>query len=107
MSDVLLTDIQQTQASFDTVDAAGNPVTPVAGTVTWSSTDTSILTITPAADGLTAVAATTGKLGTVQVTVKLTPTDGSAALSDSATVDVVSSAATSIKLVFGTPTVKV
>jgi len=58
------------------VTAAGNPATGDA--VTWSTSDATVATVTPAADGLSATVAATGKLGTATITASagnLTATD--------------------------------
>lgn len=63
-----LTNTQKITYSLKIEDAFGNPA-KVDGVPEWSSSDPSILTVTPAADGLTAVAETVGPLGNVQVRV--------------------------------------
>jgi hypothetical protein len=64
---LILTDSQQAKLTIEPVDKAGNPA-PVEGVV-WTTSDATILTVAAAADGLSAVVASTGKLGTVQVNV--------------------------------------
>lgn len=63
-----LTDSQQVNLKVAFADKAGNPAS-VDGAPVWTSSDDTVLTVTAAADGLSAVAASTGKLGTAQVTV--------------------------------------
>ncbi len=58
------------------VSAAGNPVGAAA--IAWSSSDESIATVTPGADGHSAVVTATGKLGATTITAaagNLTATD--------------------------------
>jgi uncharacterized protein YjdB len=65
------------------VTAAGNPVPGI----TWSSSDDSVATVTPSADGTTATVAATGKLGTATITAaagNLTATDDITVIAGSA-----------------------
>lgn len=64
---LVLTDTQQILLSIDPKTRAGNPAN--VENVVWGSSDPNVITITPATDGLSATAATTGTLGTVQITV--------------------------------------
>jgi hypothetical protein len=99
----ILTDIQHVTATLEIDDAAGNPVADsFASPPTWSSSDATVVTVTPAVDGLSADIASTGKLGTAQVSVQGTDVDGRA-LTGLETVQVVTSAASTFKLQFGTP----
>lgn len=102
-------DNQTDTITLEVDDAAGNsiPLTDVQfpSPPTWTSSDPTVLTVTPNADGLSAVGATTGKLGTSTVSVSATTSDGRS-ISGSDEVDVTTSAPTSFKLVFGTPTDK-
>lgn len=69
---LVMTDIQKaTIGPATALDAANNSV-PLAGPLTFTSGDITIITVTPSPDGLSADIVTTGKLGTVQVIV----TDG-------------------------------
>lgn len=72
------------------VDAGGNPAT-LPGPVSWTSSDTTILTLTPAADGLTATGTST-KTGVVTVTAT------SGTLSASVAVTVTAGAAVSFQI---------
>jgi hypothetical protein len=72
VTQMTLTDIQKVNLTIQPVDAKGNPAT-VPVPPTWTSSDATILTVTPAADGLSAVALAVGPLGTAQVTVKVQP----------------------------------
>src|SRR5712664_330597 len=77
MSNFTLKDNQHVAVILEADDAAGNPTpfdfpTPP----TWSSSDDTILTASPNADGSNADIATTGKLGSAQITVSGVTTDG-------------------------------
>jgi len=63
-----LTDSQQVALTVAFADKAGNPA-PVDGAPVWTSSDETVVTVTAAADGLSAVATAVGKLGTAQVSV--------------------------------------
>lgn len=65
----VLKDIEKVALSVTPVTAAGNPA-KVDGAPAWSSSDESVVTVEAAADGLSAYAISTGKLGTAQVNVK-------------------------------------
>jgi hypothetical protein len=72
-----LTDIQRVSVTLEADDAAGNAVafdfpTPP----TWASSDDSIVTVSPSADGSNASVVTTGKLGNAQITVSGTTASG-------------------------------
>jgi hypothetical protein len=64
----ILTDEQKVEAFLRPKTAAGNPA-KVDGVPVWSSTDTAILTVAAATDGLSAIVTTVGQLGTAQVNV--------------------------------------
>jgi hypothetical protein len=68
MSNFVLTDSQKVQLTISPVTAAGNPA-KVDGIPEWGSSDDTILTVEPAADGLSCEAITTGTLGSAQVNV--------------------------------------
>lgn len=106
MADVTLTDIQHTSGKIDALDGAGNPVpldfpTPP----TWTSSDPTIVTVSPSADGSNADIATTGKLGTAQITVAGTDAAGDQ-VTGIGNVTVVTSGAKTFSLTFGTPSNK-
>lgn len=65
---LVLTDVQKVALAIAPKSAAGNPAT-VDGVPAWSSSDETVVTLTVAADGMSAEAVTTGKLGTAQVNV--------------------------------------
>lgn len=69
VSSVLLKANQEFDANVAFTDAKGNPA-PVDGTPTWENSNTDLLTVTTAEDGLSAVIVATGTPGTGQVVVK-------------------------------------
>lgn len=100
---LILTDVQHVAISLEADDAAGNSVpfnfpTPP----TWSSSDPTIVTVSPNADGSNADVVTTGKLGDAQVSVTGTSASGDA-LTGLLDVTVATSKATTFKLVAGIP----
>lgn len=100
----VLSDVQKISLSINPVTAAGNPA-PVDGVPAWSSSDPAILTVTASADGLSAVAETTGALGNAQVQVTADADVGSGTTEISAVLDVsvIASAAVSLGIVAGVP----
>jgi len=105
---LLLTDLQQVDLSVAFTDAAGNPA-PVDGAPVWSSSDETVLTVTASADGMTATAVTTGKLGQAQISVTGDADLGAGTTSVAGTLDVTvqASAAVAANIGAGTPTDKV
>lgn len=101
-----ITDIQQVHIVLQEKDAAGNvvpfdfPTPPV-----WTTSDDTIVTVTPSADGASADAVTTGKLGDATITVNGTTADGRPIVGRG-DLTVSTSAPTTIELVFGDPTDK-
>lgn len=82
-----LTDSQQVDLTVAFADKAGNPAS-VDGAPVWTSSDETVLTVAAGADGLSAVATATGKLGTAQVTVTADADLGSGTTSIAGTLDV-------------------
>ncbi len=103
MAALQLTDIQHCPLSISAVDAAGNPTTLPAGSVTWSSSDPKVATVTPAADGMTADVAAVGPLGNAQVVVSVLVDPAKPALTGTLDVTVVASAAATIQITAGAP----
>lgn len=66
---IILTDEQQVNVTAAFTTAAGNPAN-VDGVPVWRSSDEDIVTVTPAADGKSALVVATGELGTAQVSVE-------------------------------------
>jgi hypothetical protein len=98
-----LTDVQHIAVTLAEKDAAGNVVpfdfpTPP----TWTSSDDTIVTVSPSADGSNADIATTGKLGDATITVNGTTADGRPIVGRG-DLTVTTSAPTTIELVFGEP----
>lgn len=101
---LLLTDVQRVSLAISPKSAAGNP-TAVDGAPAWSSSDDTVLTVEAAADGLSAVATTTGKLGTAQVRVEADADVGSGVTPLNAVLDVevLASEAVALEVAAGTP----
>jgi hypothetical protein len=104
---LLLTDTQQVDLSVAFLDKAGNPAV-VDGAPVWSSSDDTVLTVTAAADGLSATAVATGKLGQAQVSVTADADLGAGTTSISGTLDVTVQAGSAVvaNIAAGTPTEK-
>lgn len=100
---VTLTDIQHVAVTLEADDAANNPV-PLnfASPPQWASSDATIVTVSPSADGSNADVSTTGKLGTAQITVTGVNAAGQQ-ITGIGDINVVTSGATTFKLNFGTP----
>ena len=105
MASVQLTDVQEARATIAPKDRAGNDA-PVDGTPTWASSDESLVTVTPAEDGMSADVITVGPLGTAQVTVTADADlgDGVTSLTGTLDVEVIASEASSLNVSVGTPT---
>ena len=94
---VTLTDSQGvTLGPVSGLDAKGNPAS-LAGPATWASSDPTILSVAPSADGLSCDVEAVGALGNCQVTVN----DGAATAVVNFTV--VGGAAVSLNVPVGTP----
>lgn len=91
-----ITELQKFPLSIALTSAHGHPSKPI-GVPAWDTSDASIATVTPAADGLSAVVSAVGALGTAVITVTV---DGMTA-ADS--VEVVAGPATAAALVAGEP----
>jgi hypothetical protein len=104
MSNLILTDSQKVMLTLAPVTAAGNPA-PVDGVPTWGSSDETILTVTPAADGMSCEAFTTGLLGTAQinVTADVEMDEGITNLTGAQIIDVLAGQAVSLGIQAGTP----
>lgn len=100
-----LRDTQQVDASIGAAtDARGNPTT-VANPI-WSSSDPTVLTVTPSDDGTSAVFAAAGPLGTANIVLDADADlgDGVVAIQGVVEVEVVASNATTVNITLGTPT---
>jgi hypothetical protein len=98
-----MTDSQQVTLTITATDKKGNPATIPAGSITWAVDNPALLTITPAADSLSAVAASVGPLGTATISVKVADGSGSTVASGSVDCTVVGGGATNIVVNPGTP----
>jgi uncharacterized protein YjdB len=98
---LVLTDTQQVVLSINPVDAKGNPGL-LDGVPSWSSSDPSKLTVTPAVDGRSAVAAAVGPIGSA--TVNVVAVGGGNSLPASLDVSIVVGPIVSLKIEAGTPT---
>jgi hypothetical protein len=106
MTTVKLTTVQQVSIAAVFEASNGQPVN-VVGTPVWASADPNIATVTPAADGLSAVVASVGPGSTtVTVTGEGDPTPGVDTVTGSVGVEVVAAEATQVVLNVGTPTDK-
>lgn len=104
-----LTDSQQvTLGPVVPLSKGGNPA-PIDGKPTWTVSDPTILTVTVSDDGLSAVLATTGKLGTCQAAVSADADLGEGVKTIVGTVDltVVAGEAATLDVPTGTPVEKV
>jgi hypothetical protein len=103
--ELVIADSQQFRVEIQPVDKAGNPGT-LATVPVWSASDPTILTVAPAADGMSAVVSGTGKLGAAQVhvTAESDPTSGVNTITGTVDVQVVGGKAVSLRLTVGTAT---
>ena len=103
--ELVITDSQQFKLEIQPVDKAGNPGT-LASEPVWSASDPTILTVVPAADGMSAVVSATGKLGTAEVNVtgEGDPTPGVNTITGTVAVQVVGGQAVSLKFTAETAT---
>ncbi len=97
-------DNQTVSVTLEVDDVANNPIANAVFTVPpgWQSSDPTIVTVSAAADGLSANVTATGKLGQAQITVTGTAVDGRT-ITGIGDVSVVTSGAATFKLNFGTP----
>jgi len=101
---LILTDVQKVSLSIQPVDAAGNPA-KVDGLPEWQSSDPTVLSLTVAADGLSAEVMTLGPLGTCQISVSADADMGTGVHSITGLLDVevVASDAVSVAVTAGIP----
>jgi hypothetical protein len=101
---MVLKDTEQVVLSVLPVDAKGNPA-PVDGAPAWGSSDPTVATVTPAADGLSATVAAVGPLGKTQISVTADADLGEGVESVVGTLDieVVAGKAVSLSIKTGTP----
>jgi hypothetical protein len=94
---VNMTDVQKFGAAIAVTDARGNPAA-IDGVPEWSTSEETVLTVEPAADGLSAVVRAAGTIGVGQVVVSLDADlgDGVRPLTGVLDVSVVASEATAV-----------
>jgi hypothetical protein len=95
----VMTDSQKTKLSIAVVDKKGNPA-DVDGAPTWTSSDPSIVAVTPSEDGFTADVVAVGPIGQAQVnvTVDADMGEGKTELSGVLDVQIVGGAAASVAI---------
>jgi hypothetical protein len=104
---LILTDEQKVSLAIEPLTQAGNPA-KVDGAPVWSVSDESVITLVVAEDGLSADAVSTGKLGTVQVSVSADADlgEGVRAITSTLDVEVKASEAVTLGIKVGTPVTK-
>lgn len=101
---LIVTDTQKCSLSIQPTDVKGNPAA-IDGVPVWSVSDATILSVTPAADGLSAVIVANGPVGTSQVNVQADADLGAGTTTITGTLDVqvTASEATALGITAGTP----
>jgi hypothetical protein len=101
---IVITATQQVALSISVADRRGNPAR-VDGTPAWSTSDATILTVEPAADGMSAVAKAVGAVGTAQVNVTADADlgEGITPLAGVLDVEVLAGQAVAVNIAAGTP----
>lgn len=102
---VQLTADQQVTLEVSATDAYGNPVTDDLGDITWTSSDESVVTVTPSENPAQVTAVAVGPAGTAAVTVTADPDHdtGTPNFQGSLAVDVVAGDVTELTITAGTP----
>jgi hypothetical protein len=102
---LILTDVQKVTLAVAFVSAKGNPAV-VDGLPVWGTSDATVLSVVPAADGLSADVVAVGPLGTAQVSVTADADlgEGVRALVGTLDVTVIASEAGAIVINAGVPT---
>jgi len=105
MATFQMTDSQQVTMSVAFTDKKGNPAPAPAGAAPpqWLVDNAALLTLTPAADGMSCVVAATGPLGDGTVSVKVTDAAGNSLATGSIAVTIVGGAPVNIAITPGTP----
>ena len=106
MATFQMTDAQQVQMTVAFADSRGNPTGPPAGAQPpqWLVDNTTLLSLTPAADGLSCTVAALGPLGTGTVSVKVGDASGNPLASGSIDVTIIGGAPTQVVITPGAPT---
>jgi len=99
-----MTDSQQTTLTIAATDKKGNKATLPTGSVVWAVDQVSLIALTPAADGMSAVAAAVGPLGTATVSVKVVDGNQNTLASGTLDITIVGGGATTIVVTPGTAT---
>lgn len=101
---MVLKDTEQVVLSVVPVDAKGNPA-PVDGAPVWGSSDPTVATVAPAADGLSAMVAAVGPLGKTQISVTADADlgEGFESIAGTLEIEVVAGKAVSLSIKTGTP----
>lgn len=102
---LILTDIQKVDLSISPKSAVGNPAL-VDGTPVWTVSDDSVIVLDIDDDGMHAVASTTGKLGSVRISVEVDADlgEGVKTIVGLLDIQVKASEAVSLDVSAGTPT---
>ena len=100
-----ISDSQQVGLSIQPVDKRGNPAS-LDGVPVWLSSNSEVVSVVAAADGLSAVATAVGPLGTATVSVTADADLGAGVTEIAGTLDitVTAGAATTVKITAGDPT---
>lgn len=100
----VMTVTQKVSATITPEDANGNVVPiPDGDAVVWTSSDPTIVTVTPSVDGLSCVCASAGKVGSVTINVVINNATGAAMASATGTIQVTPAGISQVAMSFGTP----
>jgi hypothetical protein len=102
----VMTDTQKLSATITPEDSNGNVVPiPDGDLVVWTSSDPTVVTVTPSVDGLSAVCASVGKAGsvTISVVINSSATPPVAIASATGTIQVTPAGISQVAIAFGTP----
>jgi hypothetical protein len=103
MATFTMTDSQQSTFSITAYDKMGNPTTLPPGSVSWAVDLTTLISLTPATDGMSCLVKAVGPLGTAVVSCRVSNADGTTLAAGSIDVGITSGAAVTIKFDPGTP----
>ena len=101
---LLLPDSKEVDVAIKPLDKKNHPA-QVDGVPVWASSDPAIASVTPAADGLSAVVKATDNLGSVQISVTADADlgEGVAPITGILDLEVIGGAAATMTIVAGTP----
>lgn len=99
-----MTDSQQVSLTIKPVDKKGNAA-PVDGVPAWASSNTEVVTVTPAPDGMSAIAAAVGPLGSATVSVTADADLGAGVTEIAGSLDIIitAGAAATVSITAGSP----